>query len=152
MNKYLIPIIFFISIIFAGCSSLHVESKEASFKKYPNKVSLTNTYWKLTVLNGKAITQTQHNKREAHIVLNQGKVKGNSGCNGLGGKYILNDNKLSFSDKGFFTTRMFCKGSRENEFLNALKNMHNYKITGEYLEIFDKDDVKLARFESVYLH
>ena len=96
--------------------------------------------------------QTQNNRREAHMVLSQGKVRGNSGCNGMGGTYILDGDKLSFSDKGMAMTRMFCEGSVEVEFLQAIKAMYSYKIQGEYLEIFDKNGVNLARFESVYLY
>jgi len=130
---------------------LKIIPKESCQSIY-TKAKLINTYWKLTVLNNKAVRQTQNNKREAHMVLSQGKVRGSSGCNGMGGSYTLDGNKLSFSDKGMMMTRMFCKGSVEREFLKAMKAMHSYKIKGEYLEIFDKDGVKLARFESVYLY
>ena len=30
--------------------------------------ALTNTYWRLTVLNGKGIVRTQPAKREAHLI------------------------------------------------------------------------------------
>ena len=117
-----------------------------------SKANLENTYWKLTVLYGKAVLHTQSTRREAHMVLSSGKVRGNGSCNGFGGVYILDAYKLSFSDKGFVMTRMFCENSPEREFLKALRNMDSYKIQGEYLEIFDKNDSKLARFESVYLY
>ncbi len=117
-----------------------------------SEASLTNTYWKLTVLNSKAVPHTKNNRREAHMILSNGRVRGNSGCNGMGGAYTLDGDKLSFSDKGMMMTRMFCKGSVEQEFLKAMKAMQSYKIKGEYLEIFGKDGAKLARFESVYLY
>ena len=117
-----------------------------------SKAKLTNTYWKLTVINGKAVQKTYNKRREAHMVLSQGRVKGSTGCNGMGGAYVLDGNKLSFSDKGMAMTRMFCKGSVENQFLKAMREMQSYKIKGEYLEIFDKNGAKLARFESVYLY
>jgi len=114
-----------------------------------SKAKLENTYWKATIVGDTPVPRTK--RREAYIIFSQGIVKGNSGCNGLGGKYILNGNKLSFSDKGFMSTRMFCKGSIEPQFLKALKKIANYKIDGEYLELFDKDGNRLIRFESVYL-
>jgi len=116
-----------------------------------SEAKLTNTYWKLTILNDKALPHTQAKKREAFLIFSNGKVKGNSGCNGLGGTYALSGDKISFSDKGFMMTRMFCQGSVEIEFIKTLKKMYRYKIVGEYLEIFDIHDIKLARFESVYL-
>jgi heat shock protein HslJ len=117
-----------------------------------SEANLENTYWKLTLLNNQAIPHTKVNTREAYVILSQGNIKGNSSCNGLGGTYKLDGNKISFSDKGFMTTRMFCKGSVEVEFLKALKQMYKYKLKGEYLEVFDKEDIRLARFESVYLN
>ncbi len=116
----------------------------------PHSVAnLENTYWKVTVVGDKAVALSK--RREAHMILSGGIIKGNSGCNGLGGAYKLDDDKLSFSDKGFMSTMMFCEGSIEVEFLKALKKMYRYEIKGEYLEVFDKDDARLIRFESVYL-
>ncbi len=114
--------------------------------------SLTNTYWKLTMLGDKPVNKSSSKTREAHIILNNGKIKGHSSCNSFGGKYTLDKNKISLSDKALRMTRMFCKGSLEIEFIKVLKNMYRYKISGEYLEIFDKNDTNLARFESVYLY
>ncbi|WP_321777774.1 META domain-containing protein [Sulfurimonas sp.] len=119
-------------------------------KNSSSKAKLENTYWKLTTVNNKAVNKSL--RREAHMILNDGKIKGNAGCNGLGGSYKLDGDKISFSDKDIAMTRMFCQDSPEIDFIKALKNMHTYKIQGEYLEIFDKDGLKLARFESVYLY
>jgi copper homeostasis protein (lipoprotein) len=117
-----------------------------------SEAKLTNTYWKVTVLKDKAVPYTKPNTREAYMILSNGKVKGNSGCNGLGGAYTLDRDKLSFSDKGFVSTMMFCEGSIENEFLSALREIQRYELKGEYLEVFDKNDNRLIRFESVYLY
>ena len=114
-----------------------------------SKAKLENTYWKVTIVGDESVSRTS--TREAYMIFSQGIVKGNSGCNGLGGRYILDGDKLSFSDKGFMSTRMFCKGSIEPQFLKALKNIVSYKIDGEYLEVFDKNGDRLIRFESVYL-
>ena len=130
---------------------INIIPKEAC-QNQNSKASLENTYWKLTVLNDKPLPNTKPLAREAYMILNQGKIKGNSGCNGMGGTYKLDGNKISFSDKGMMMTRMFCKGSVEVEFLKVLKKMYMYELKGEYLEIFDKNGTKLARFESVYLN
>jgi len=117
-----------------------------------SEAKLINTYWKVTVINDKAVSYTKPNTREAYMILSNGKVKGNSGCNGLGGVYTLDGDKLSFSDKGFASTMMFCEGSIEQEFLSALREMQRYELKGEYLEVFGKNDNRLIRFESVYLN
>ena len=114
--------------------------------------SLTNTYWKLTMLGDTPINKSSSNTREAHMILNNNKIKGNSSCNSFGGKYILNKDKISLSNKVLRMTKIFCKGSHEVEFVKALKNMHSHKISGEYLEVFDKSGANLARFEAVYLY
>jgi len=117
-----------------------------------SKASLQNTYWKLTMIEGKSIKYVTKNKREPHMILQDSKIKGHSGCNAMSGSYELKGDKLSFSDKGMMMTKMFCRGSVERDFLSALKSMYRYEIKGEFLEIFDKKDTKLAQFESVYLY
>jgi len=114
--------------------------------------NLTNTYWKLTRLNTKPILNDTTQNKEAYIVFNDSKIQGNSGCNSIRGSYTLDGDKISLSDKGMMMTRMFCRGSKESEFLQALHKMYNYKIKGEYLEVFDKDGIQLMRFESVYIY
>ena len=116
-------------------------------EKSKPKASLTNTYWKLTTVDGKEVQST--GKREAHMILNNGKIQGSTGCNGLGGSYTLDGDKISFSDKGMMSTMMFCKGSPEKEFRFALKNMSSYRIKGEHLEIYNKHHTLLAVFESI---
>lgn len=112
---------------------------------------LKNTYWKLTMLGNTAIKKSTARK-EAHMIVTKRKIKGNTSCNSFGGKYILEENKISLANKNLMMTRMFCQGSVEAEFTQALKDMYRYQITGEYLEIFDKNNKQLARFESVYLY
>ena len=117
-----------------------------------SKANLTNTYWKLTVLNDKALSKNATNTKEVHIILSDGNYKGYSGCNGMGGSYTVSEDKISLSNIGMATTMMFCEGSVEPEFLKTLTNIYRYELKGEYLKVFDKDDVQLAQFESVYLY
>ncbi len=109
--------------------------------------SLTNTHWKLIELNNKQVT-TPKTAREASMILKDGRINGSSGCNGFGGTYILDDDKLSFSDKGMMSTQMFCRGSVEKEFLSVMKKMDSFNIDDNILSIFDKDKIQLAKFKA----
>ncbi len=121
-------------------------------KESNTKANITNTYWRLSMIGKRGVVHISNTKREAHMVLSQGFLKGNSGCNSMVGGYKLDANKLSLSKKGLRMTRMYCEGSIEKEFVGVLKNMYRYKITGEHLELFDRNNVKLAKFKSVYLY
>lgn len=117
-----------------------------------SQANLTGTYWKLVHVSAKEVKNPQSQKREAHMVLFNSKLRGNSGCNSFSGNYVLDENNLSLADKGLMMTRMFCKNSIENDFLEALRAMKHYKVSGECLEVFDENLIPLARFESVYLY
>jgi len=130
---------------------LEIIPKEKCQNAY-SKAKLKNTYWKLTRLNSKPLSLSKSKRREAYMILSShGKIKGNSGCNNFNGAYELEENKLSLP-KPMMMTRMFCNAGVEQEFMKALGSMSSYQIKGEYLEIYDKDGVNSARFESVYLY
>ena len=146
MKKLLLALFVVLGFTFVGC----VSPSTKTVCEKPN-ASLTNTYWKLISVDSKKVTPPAHNKREAHIIFSQNKVKGNSGCNAMvNGSYILENDKLSIS-KPMAMTRMLCMKSNEREFLQALSSMRFYKIVGEKLFIFDNKHTLLAKFESVYL-
>jgi len=145
-KRQILSFIIFVSLsfIFSACSFIQTKSSDT-----PPNASLINTYWKLMQINGKIVELT--NKREAYMVLNENKIRGNSGCNSMNGVYSFKEDKLSLS-RPMMMTRMFCQGSVEGEFTKALAQMKTYKIKGQSLEIFDANGLKLAEFKSVYLH
>jgi heat shock protein HslJ len=113
---------------------------------------LENTYWKLMEIEGKPV-KTLDSRSEVHMILtdadNQRSLKGFAGCNGLGGDYTVEGDKIKFST---ISTRMFCdlQMEVENAFLKALAEANTYSIKGEVLELY-KDGTLLAKFGSVYL-
>ncbi|MCI0390454.1 MAG: YbaY family lipoprotein [Acidobacteria bacterium] len=108
----------------------------------PSTSQLQNTYWKLVELNALPVTG------EAHIQLNarNKKVQGNGGCNTIAGGYELTGNRIKFTK--MISTKMACLGGMgvEQDFLKALEDSNNFKISGEKLELYS-DDKLLARFE-----
>ena len=116
---------------------------------------ITEKYWKLVELNGKAIPPVEKGRREAHFILkNQdNRVTGSTGCNNLMGSFELSgsmdDNRISFSPMA--TTRMACVDvNYEQEFLNVFEDCDRYSIQNDTLTLI-RETVPLARFAAIYL-
>lgn len=132
----------------------------AAFQCKPSKIdtaaqaTLLNTYWKLSEINGNPVI-TPENSKEVHIILtregDESRLKGFAGCNTLGGTYLLEKEKLSFTP---ITTKMMCDADRmkvEDYLLNALNTANGYSIEGENMELLI-GDTSIADFKAVYLH
>ena len=118
----------------------------------PSQATLLNTYWKLSEMNGNPVI-TPENSKEVHIILtrdgDESRLKGFAGCNSVGGSYLLEKEKLSFTP---ITTKMMCDTDRmkvEDYLLNALNTANGYSIEGEHLELL-VGDTSVADFEAVY--
>ena len=142
------PIIYLLLLILiiAGCNP----SKK--LQAATSNATLTETYWKLTELLGKAIKTTADNVREAHIILQQknNMVKGHGGCNSFGGTFELKEgNRINFSK--LISTEMICP-DMENEtvFFKMLGAVDNYTINGNTLQLYKAKMVTAAKFEAVY--
>lgn len=108
--------------------------------------TLENTYWKLTEAGGKPV-ETPAQGREVHMILtSENNIKGFAGCNGLGGDYTVDGNKVDFT---ILTTRMFCELQMEveNRLTQALTEADRYLINGKTLELY-KGETLVARFEA----
>ena len=118
---------------------------------------ITEKYWKLMELNGKAIPPVEKGRREAHFILkNQdNRVTGSTGCNNLMGSFELSgsgsmdDSRIGFSPMA--TTRMACVDvNYEQEFLNVFEDCDRYSIQNDTLTLI-RETVPLARFAAIYL-
>jgi TPR repeat protein len=111
--------------------------------------SLENTYWKLTRLGETPICMASQ-QQEPHFVLDSEsrRVNGSGGCNRLMGSYKLNGDQLTFSQMA--GTKMACLEGMETEnaFLDVLKKVNRWKITGQQLELFDAAGNLLASCEA----
>ncbi|MBE3028189.1 META domain-containing protein [Janthinobacterium sp. GW458P] len=134
----------------AGCAGTgdHAAPGDALAPSY----SLTNTYWKLTELDGAKVAMAPGQEREVRITLSDdGKVTGFTGCNRVMGGYTLAGTALRFTQLA--GTRMACPPplmQLESAVLANLSSVTGYRFEGEYL-ILLKDGAPVARFESVYL-
>lgn len=133
-------------------SNLPAEAYE--FKKIDLDYVVTEKYWKLTELNGKAITPPEAGSREAHFILKEkdNKVIGNTGCNNLNGGYTLSaetENGIQFTPMA--TTRMACVGvDYEQEYLKVFEDCDSYSVQNDTLTL-SKGETPLAKFVVVYL-
>lgn len=73
---------------------------------------------------------------------------GNTGCNGMNGKYYfsISDSSLSFSDK-VITTKMACPGYNEKAFLKSLLLTTHFKMKNGTLILLAEDNTELSRWE-----
>ena len=110
---------------------------------------LHGSYWSLVELNGKAAAPGM-GRTQPYIRFHraQGTLEGSSGCNGLTGTYIVEQNALQITAGG--VTMMMCPPQlmeQEKGLLNALKATSSYKIEGDTLELKNGQEV-VARFEA----
>jgi putative lipoprotein len=121
------------------------EKTTTTKKAKPKKAALDETYWRLSELNGKMVSQTGN---EAYIFMEDGKLTGNTGCNDITGKYndSRRDNSLKFEPT---VTEMACIDKMETEalLLYALKGATRYRLNGDHLMIYN-DALLLAIFEA----
>jgi len=115
-------------------------------------VSLTETYWKLTELEGEPAALGA-GERELHMVLTGegSRVRGFSGCNRFTGHYERRNGELSFSRLA--STRMACvEGmAQEQRFLDALRRTIRFSIQGSRLVLYGGEDRPSMRFMAVAL-
>lgn len=122
--------------LMAGCNSLSAGAP----------APLTGTYWRLVELRTDERTPVDP-ALGAHLVFEDGRVSGSSGCNRLTGSYTVQDDSLRFS--GLAGTRMACAPPAmmlEQRFLAALEKVDRYRIEGEMLLLYGARGA-LARFE-----
>ncbi|MEY1660832.1 META domain-containing protein [Isoalcanivorax beigongshangi] len=120
------------------------------------EASLTNTYWKLTQLDGAKLPG--ESASEPHLVLagaeDDGALRahGSLGCNRFFAAYELGDqHALRFAGVG--ATMMACIDgmATEQRYRSLFEQVRSYRLEGELLRLFDDQQNEIALFQSVYL-
>jgi heat shock protein HslJ len=109
-------------LVLAACSGQNTASIEGS--------------WKLVSYGDPANPTAAAPEVETSIELKDGQVTGNVGCNGFGGKYEVDGNKITFSE--MMSTLMFCEGpvgDQETSTLNVLHETAAFVLDGDSLTI-----------------
>lgn len=105
-----------------------------------------NGKWVLETLNGKTAGKKAFTNGMAYININtvDSSVKGFGGCNNLSGVFTLTQGRTIKIDR-IITTKMFCEGVPENDFLAALRAATTFAIVDYKLQLI-ADGKVLATF------
>ena len=128
-SALLLPVIFLVQ-----CSSKEV-NKTPSIRLHD--------IWALESINGEAFAKDETNTIHPviEIYVENERVHGNTGCNTLNGKVVVDRTKITFSE--IITTEMACSGDLEQRFLNALKKADNYEVKKLRLFLYEGEDERL---------
>lgn len=116
-------------VVFTGESEDSLETKTEVVPNVATSSSLLNQswVWKETRMNDGAIISP---KQAGSFVLTfneEGRVNGQTDCNGFGGGYTLTDGVLAMGP--FMMTMMYCEGSQEMEFQKMLSEPVTFMFT-----------------------
>jgi heat shock protein HslJ len=131
--------LFLLGIIFITILLVHCSSKETS--KGPD-IRL-HDIWALESISGEKFVRDVEtgNHPVIEIYLNEKRVHGNTGCNTLNSKVIIDRNHITFSE--LITTEMACPGDLERRFLDAIKQADNYEIKKLRLFLYEGEEERL---------
>jgi len=76
------------------------------------------------------------------------RVTGNSSCNSFSGKLIADDSSINFNEP-LLMTKMACPGEGEAIFLETIKKVNKYTITGDTTLNFLMGDIAIMRFHKI---
>ncbi len=112
----------------------------------PTAPPLEGTTWKLMYLPSEAVAVDAPREPDLLLHADRPEISGSGGCNGIGGKYVLNGASIQFSQ--IITTMMACTHGMETEhaFVSALPKVDHWMIANGTLELFDKNNLLLATF------
>lgn len=133
-----------------GCNS----SKEsANNNEHAAHNKITETYWKLTKLEGKEVKMGASQDAEPHFMLKTGEktLFATSGCNTLNGVYNLEKgDRIRFTNMA--TTLKACPDMElsEADFFKVFELTDNYTIVGDTLSLNVGRRAPLAVFQAVY--
>ena len=131
MKKYLITLLI-ICLTISACTA----------KNEGSAASLIGS-WKLTSFSRADVLTPAVTDTEAGLTFkDDGSVTGNSGCNGLGGSYTVEDDKITFSE--ITSTLMACDDPRmaqEGAVHQVLTDTATFKIEGNTLTLTNNDVV-----------
>lgn len=85
--------------------------------------------WVKTQMNDGKVTTPKKADAFTITFTKDGKVSLGTDCNTIGGTYTTNGNKLAFSQ--MMSTMMYCDGSQEGDFSQAIENVASYLFTSK---------------------
>ena len=104
--------------------------------------------WQLNYISGKRITFDglyPDNKPQITFNFIKNEVSGNTSCNKFSSSFTVNANSINIADPKAIT-RMACAGEGESAFLEMIKKVNKYSVSGNTLN-FLIGDIAVMRFE-----
>ena len=124
-------------------------------KQYQTDASLTNTYWRITSLDGRPVNPF-NSWREPHILFisedQRQTFAATVGCNQLVGTYTITGKNIAFNNTA--STMMACPPILDTleKYLNdIITRTKQWQLKDNVLEFIDDKGVQIALFEAVYL-
>lgn len=117
--------------------------------KAPRDPRIEDRKWLLTEVMGQPV-QRSTDGRQAYILLHgeQAKVSGNGSCNSFFGTYVLEPGSRIHFNSDLGATMMACPDMQiEDAFIDALRNVDNYSVTGSQLSLNRARMAPLLGFE-----
>ncbi len=100
---------------------------------HTSPLSGTSWIWSSSVSNG-AAAQAPVGGKFILSFNDEGRVRSTTDCNSIGGRYTIGiNNSLSFGS--FVSTMMFCQGSQELQYSQALSKTQTYAINGSTITL-----------------
>ncbi|MFZ4546235.1 MAG: META domain-containing protein [Bacteroidales bacterium] len=104
--------------------------------KMANKKTLTSQTWELNTVKGSAIDAKEFVTGTPYLLFQEkGKLLGSTGCNNMVGSFKLKKACLQLNPGAI--TKMFCQGSGEAIFLDAIKQVQSMKISADKLTLLN---------------
>jgi len=107
--------------------------------KMSMKKHLASNPWEMSTLNGSVPDAKEFQTGIPFLLFDKkGKMTGSTGCNNMAGNYQLSKSGIVLEPGAI--TRMACQGKGETLFLEALKQVKNFKVDGEKLVLLNGAD------------
>lgn len=114
--------------------------------------TITDVKWKLIELMGQPVADSVNGKEPFIMFKNEdSSYAANGGCNGLGGKFELNEQTLRITFKQGMSTMMACPDMTvENGLKQVFTDADNYTLSGDSILSLNKARMApLARFRKI---
>lgn len=153
-TNHFITIIFCLATIACTNSKTSNSSDTASVSETAPAVvapSITDKKWKLIELMGQPIADSVNGK-EPFILLKKAdsSYAANGGCNGMGGKFMLDEKLMRIQFTQGMSTMMACPDmSVEDGLKKAFESADNYTVNDTILSLNKARMAPLARFRAV---
>lgn len=140
------PILCILFVCAIACNN----SKKNASSAMPSNPEQLNGSWTLTHLSApgsKSLDSLYPGKKpRISFTTADKRVSGNTGCNSFSGPLEVDGNKINFNTP-LALTKMFCAGDGESVFLENLKKVNSYSVSGGNTLHFIMGDIAIMQFK-----